>query len=174
MKHIDHHYGVQVAGQPTLTDLRRLRALQPYFALMEPLTLRQFAEHCSKMGWIEWRRTHLDPLLRGTQFQLHQDLSERMTALDHMLSNPRLRSTQIWAEGMVKQDGRASDALEAVDGWIRQSPTIDRLKLAVDVVIHIGQRAQLSVLESWRELLRPDGDAILDDAIFAVKRRTLQ
>lgn len=63
--------------------------------------------------------------------------------------------------------------LDEIEIWLVERKDIEALRTACDCIIDSGTRADLPRLQRFRDLAVPHGQDVIDDAIFALKRRSL-
>jgi hypothetical protein len=175
LRHISMHYGLYSNSDPATTELRRLQALEPWLDHLDDLAFQQLEEHCNRLGWRDWRRAHIDDRLpvggRGSQRTSTSRRAEFDRIADQREPPPYVR---IHLEHMVQAEGDANIVLAELDAWLTERRDLAALRVACAFVVEVAARSELLRLEGWRSLAILGGDEVVDDYVFALKRRTLR
>lgn len=174
LRFLSMHYNLYPSSQPPTTELRRLQALEPWLDNLDESAFRQLEEHCNRQGWRDWRRTFVDPRLAPKDHASWRSEASRQAAFNKAADEDRgRRAIHFDYERILKSVGDPAILLGEVDAWLSERRDLPALDAACEFVIEANARSEITRLEAWRGLGIPEADAVIDDAIFAVKRRTL-
>lgn len=172
LRYLDHHYRLWEKGL-VIANIPRLESLVPYLNLLSESAIESLWEHCNRMGFHGWRRKYLDSRLSGERRKGH-GLDEE--GLYHSLDKEAEATrpyTRHWIEQFDRRGDPPGSAVRIAAKWLGRRRTLDALKTAADVVISVGRRADLALLEV--EGIEPAETArdIVADTRFAVFRRSI-
>lgn len=174
LEFLDHDYGLYPASSPSTTELRRLRALEPWLDCLDESAIERLEEHCNRLGWRDWRRSHVDSRLQADERAQWRSRETRRMALDGLADEgKRNRHVEFTLKHMVEMEGDFQPILEEIEMWLVGRKDIEALRTACDCIIDSGTRADLPRLQRFRDLAVAHGHDVVDDAIFALKRRSL-
>lgn len=175
LQYVTHHYGLQREDYPAVGELRRLQVLEPYLDLLEPSDLSNIAECCDQMSWHAWRQTHIDGRLSDNDGRRHfRTQAKRWQEFDSVSEKGERDSPlSFFLEQMVETVGGVAPILQDVDVWVRQRRSKPALRVACGVVVEIGTREALSMVMDWLTLGIEDAEAMIEDTVFGVCRRSL-
>jgi len=171
---LDHVFAMRVEGRPGITRLAQMEALLPYLDHLSESDIFSLWKACNENGWFDWRRAHLDSRaeLAGRRFvnnasalkELDKELARRGPHfwLDH------------WAESLVKRGVSLDDMMALVRGWLERNGEEKALHMAVDLVTRFGRRRHLALLHCHKSAQSETGAAIIEDASFQLRFRSLQ
>lgn len=168
-EHLSMTWGIRHNGHDGLQRAEQVEALAPYINLVESSDLSALAENCDRRGWFELRRKHLDPWMPETQrARTRAELAHEM---DRALGRPFPMDFTL--DHALEAGLDPSDVLATLAGWLPEQPSSDGLRVASDVIQHLGRREDVDLLELW-----PGDDQIarataISNSRFAVARRTL-
>jgi hypothetical protein len=174
-EHISMHFGWKTFGHPGIEQIRRLEVLIPYFDLISESDIHRFWECCNEHGWFDFRRAHLDHRLRGQWRDIAQLDDEKVFAdLDGYVDRQQTYWIGSWLDRRLSQGEQWSRILSLLIAWLGKRQTIPALQLVTMAILHAGSRADLKVLQI--DGIEPLGDAkaILEDACYALRLRSLQ
>jgi hypothetical protein len=176
LKHVDQHFGIKVQGHPGVTRIEQVKALVPYLDYLDSMEIHDLWEICNERGWMEFRCAYLDPRLDGQwrereMVNLHE--ADYFKYFDAQLETEHGHSVHYWLDRYLRQNGRIEDILNALRKWLIARRTICALEFAAAVVIHAGRRCDIDLLSVDGIEPAEEANAIVDDARFAVRRRSL-
>jgi len=93
-EHVHWHIGIKINRRTGLTRTAQAEALMPYWQHLSDATRDHLWDECNRLGWFDWRRRNLDPLM-GTGFAHHRaflDEEADFLALDHSLGERQRHS----------------------------------------------------------------------------------
>jgi hypothetical protein len=175
LQYIGQHIGFQLWRHPGITREAQIVALAPYLPHLAHHEVMSLWELCNQSGWFTLRRSHLDPHLRATSDILFEDEAPTFAALDDMAVNTDGFWISRWLERYAKTGATPDMIVARISGWFAQRKTFETLILVHNVLVTIGKRCDLAMLDMALDLdaREPFADAIRADTVFAVKRRTL-
>ena len=174
-RHLWHGFGIRVEGRRGITRLPQMDALLPYIDHLSDSDIRSLWEVCNEHRWFDWRRRHLD--LRAKQAGARfVDAASAMQALDNELALselfwPRLEQ---WGESLLKTGVSRDGTMDLLKDWLGRHREEKALRMASYLVTRFGKRRHLAVLQSHKSARTERGQAILDNASFALRRRSLE
>jgi len=170
MKHIDRHYGIKQKGRG-LTRLAQVESLVPYLDLLSEFSAQAFAEACNEQGWFDFRRKHLDVLLKNTRYATYLSEDQIFESLDQD-SERSIRSMDLWVRRYMEFGASIDEVMCVIAKWLNSRRTMTALVAVSDVVGQFGYRRHMHILEQSVEPTAAFLD-IVADTRFAVMRRTL-
>lgn len=174
LRFISQHYNLYPNSMPPTVDLRRLEALEPWLDHLDDHAFRQLEEHCNRLGWRDWRRINVDPRLEPKDPAYWRTAASRRDEFERIANaDPESPHVHFALQQMLGAVGEIEVILGEVDAWLRNRADSAALRTACQFVIEAAARAELPRLEEWRNLNIPKGEVLIDDAIFALKRRSL-
>ena len=174
LKFFDHHYGLFIDSSPPTTELRRLQALEPWLDYLDRSSFERLEEHCNRLGWRDWRRRYVDGRLQADARAHWRSPATRRKALNDLAdTGKRNRHVEFTLKHMVEMEGDLQTIFDEIESWLIERNDLEALRTASDCIIDSGSRADLARLERFRSLAIPQGDEVIDDAVFALKRRSL-
>lgn len=171
-EHIHMRYGIRRKGCRGVTHPSQLEALTPYLDYLAEFTIYVFWELCNDRGWFDLRRRLFDDRVERGNSRLYLDEDRIEASLDEMLTDPRKRWIDLWIEHYLKTGARPEKVIATVQKWLTGRSSLAALELAATVVIQVGRRTDVRVLDIPIEP-KSSVDAIVADATFAVRRRRL-
>ena len=172
--HLSTHFGIRVEGRRGITRLSQMEALVPYSDHLADHDVVSLWEACNENGWFDWRRRHLDSRAKraGERFV---DTASAMKELDKELarSEPFLWVDH-WGEALLKTGVTLDDMMELVKDWLGRHGEEQALHMAVVLVTRFGRRHHLPVLQSHESAQSERGQAIIDNASFELRLRSLE
>jgi hypothetical protein len=173
LQYFGQHIGLKSKDHPGITRASQIAAFTPYLSYMARHELIDLWRICNGNGWLAARREALDPFLRETGGILYVDEEPTFSDLDKMLDSNRLSWLDRWLEDYAKTGATTDMIVARVEAWFTQRKSLGALKLVHAMLIQIGRRSDLGILDAELETADPLADAIRADAIFAVRRRSL-
>jgi hypothetical protein len=172
-KYIDHHYGYKVRGRSGITARYQLEALEPYLDLLTESVIYRFWELCNERGWFDLRRKLFDTRVDRGNARLYLDDDKIAASLDEMAADDKRRGwVDYWVKDFLKTGATPERIIATMQNWLTTQRSFSALELAATVVIQIGRRKDLHILDVPIEP-KNAANALLADATFAVRRRRL-
>lgn len=172
-EHIHMHYGIRRKGWRGVTHRSQLEALTSYLDYLAEFTIYTFWELCNERGWFDLRRRLFDDRVERANARLYLDEDRIKASLDEMLTDPRKRWIDLWIEHYLKTGATAEKIIATVQKWLAGHSSLAVLEIAATIVIQVGQRKDVCILDAPVEP-RSAVDALIADAMFAVRRRRLK
>lgn len=174
LKYFNQDYGLYIASSPATTDLRRLQALEPWLDYLDESAFQQLEEHCNRLGWRDWRRRHVDGQLRADKRAQWRSRETRRKALDSLaVEGKHNRHVDFILKHMVEMQGDLQSILDEIEVWLTAREDIEALRTACECIVTSGTRCDLSRLKRFGNLAIERGEEVIEDAVFALKRRSL-
>jgi len=195
-EHIHSFFGFKTTGRSERLNARHLETLLPYLPQLDDLTVGSMVEHCRKFGPWEWAIDHLRPEVsrraesappdwdKGPGFIARMALHwfptdenliaelDRAAAEDERFHWGTL--SRFWEDSLERGDDRGRP-FRIIEEWLRRSPTIDRLRIAIMVVRAWGERPEIELVRRYYD---PAAHAELSPLVaemkYAVMRRSLE
>lgn len=174
MAHIDQHYGLGRVGREGVTRIAQVESLVPYLHLLSELAVMHFWDVCNTQGWLDFRRTHLDSLLKNSRYSKLLGEEHAFKALDDMIEKDRVYTLDAWIGRNLKAGITLDVLMQLLGKWLLAHQNIASLVLVANGIAQFGHRKHLSLLDATVIEPKDQAAAVLEDAEFAVKRRTLQ
>jgi hypothetical protein len=171
-QHIDSHFGIKTFGHPGVTRIEQVEGLIPYLDYLDEFTVYHFWELCNERGWMKLRHEHLDSHLGKWRKNAGLDDETLFAELDQELTHDRAPWLDHWVERHLGNGRSIANLLGVVQQWLKSNKTAKALEVAASVVIHAGSRGDIGLLDEGSDQSELAA-AIIADARFAVKRRTL-
>jgi hypothetical protein len=169
--HISLNYGIDTMGREEIKNRRQVEALVPYLDFFDDLALLRFSKICNQRGWLDLRRQSFDERLRGKFPGLSLGDTEIFSSLDQMVDR-QFSWVDPWVDRYLESGASRDEVITTVGKWLAARKTIAALELASRVVVYIGRRQDLHILDVAIEP-KEAAVALLTDTAFAVKRRSL-
>lgn len=174
LKYFDHDYGLYPGSAPATTDLRRLQALEPWLDHFDESVFERLEEHCNRLGWRDWRQRHVDGRLQASDRAHWRSPGTRRRALDGLAAtDKRNRHVEFTLKQMVEAEGDLQPILDEIEVWLTERKDFEALGTACACIVDSGSRCELLRLERFRSLAIERGEDVIEDAVFALKRRSL-
>jgi hypothetical protein len=173
MEHVDLHYGIGYEGRG-VTRLAQLESLLPYLQFLKETTIIRLSDACNAQGWLQFRRKHLDPLVKTPSSLDLLDDETVFKALDDMIEKDRLYPLDWWADRYRRTGATLDDIMGVLGRWLQTRRTMASLRLVANGVSELGQRRHLDLLNISDIEPEQKVASLLEDTAFAVKRRTLE
>ncbi|AOE84653.1 hypothetical protein [Pseudomonas sp. TCU-HL1] len=179
LKHIGMHWGVQTTGRQGVTDLAQLRALEPYYALMDEHNIRRFFEVANELGALSWREKHLDPLITKSECgYCTSDKQSLFASLDNEATH-FLKSEQSWwrvdhwFEQREKELRQRRELLSIIGEWACMRASEPAVVLLCEALLYFGERTDLALLDPLPTTLRASCSDRIANCIYGVQQRSL-
>ena len=173
-RRLGHGFGIHVEGRRGITRLAQMDALLPYIDHLSDFDVLSLWEACNENRWFDWRRQHLDSHAKraGGRFV---DAASTLKELDDVLGRSELLPwMDRWGEAVLKTGVTLDEMMELVEDWLGCHEEVKALEMGVDLVTQFGRRRHLAVLRSHESARSERGQAILDNASFALRLRSLE
>jgi hypothetical protein len=172
LEHVDHHYGIGHRGRG-VSRIAQVESLVPYLHLLSELAVLHFWDACNAQGWLTFRRTHLDPLLKNPRYSEFLTEDGMFASLDEQIERNHTRSIDWWVERFMKAGASIDEIMSILGKWLTSRSTMPAFTSVAEVVAQFGHRSHLSILNP--QTVDPTDMAvdIVRDAEFTVRRRTL-
>ncbi|VUX55555.1 conserved protein of unknown function [uncultured Woeseiaceae bacterium] len=171
-KFINMHFGIKTFGHPGVTRKEQVEGLIPYLDHMSDSDIFAFWELCNQRGWVDLRQDHFDSRLGMWRAKTGLDDETLRAELGRELTFDRTPWLDYWVERHLK-DGRSFESiLRVVRQWLKENRSAKAIEVAASIIIHAGSRSDLEILDDGNDG-SPLAQEIIDDARFAVRRRTL-
>ncbi len=157
-----------------MTRLSQMEALVPYSDHLADHDVASLWEACNENGWFDWRRKHLDSRARraGVRFV---DPASALKELDKELARSKpFLWVDHWGEALLKTGVTLDDMMELVKDWLGRHGEEQALHMAAVLVTRFGRRHHLPVLQSHESAQSERGQAIIDNASFELRLRSLE
>ena len=171
-RHTWHGFGTQMEG---FTRLAQMDALVPYIDHLSDSDILSLWEVCNKNRWFDWRQRHLDVRAKeaGARFV---DAESALEALDTELALSELFWPRLdqWGELLLKTGVSRDGIMNLLNDWLGRQREERALRLAYHLVTRFGKRRHVAVLQSHQSARTERGQAILDNASFALRQQSLE
>ena len=173
LEHVALHFGINIEGRRGVTRIAQFEGLLPYLNSLGDGDLIMFWRECNRQGWYEFRRKHLDPLVKSG----YAGDDEAEASLDEEFLNELASGHShfgfLWADKFLETGVSDDHVMGVVQKWLGKQKDAKALKLAADIVVHCGRRRHLDVLYKHSFEATDRVRSILANASFALKRRSL-
>ncbi|MDY7225745.1 hypothetical protein [Hyalangium rubrum] len=174
LRFLGGHYGLVWEGHGPRAALKQLESLTPYLEHLGEVDILQLWTHCNRMGFHAWRQKHLDQYV-STKYRIRHGLDDDALSkgLDDIVAK-RHGYIHHWIEQFEERGDSPRRAVMVVTAWLRGRQTLEALKVAAEVIVSLGARADLGLLD-LKAIEPADAAAkVLADSCFALFRRSLQ
>lgn len=179
LKHIDMHWGIRTSGRQGVTDLAQLRALEPYYALMDGFRIHRFFEAANELGALSWREKHLDPLITKSDCSYCTlDKQSLFASLDNEAAH-FLKSEQSWwmvdhwFEQREKELRQRREVLAIIGEWACMRASEPAVAMLCEALLYFGERLDLALLDPLPSMLRASCSDRIANCIYGVQQRSL-
>ena len=169
LQHVVMHFGITMGDEVGVTREAQVRAIAPYFRLLRPDDLRNFARTCNENGWYALRRQLVDPERDPDEVESPSFFRRR---LDVGLERGGAPFLDHDVDDMLKADVGWSDLAESLREWLAAQTSILALDIADSAIRHAGNQGDATILSVWRGADRSLLTAKIVDLDFALRRRT--
>jgi hypothetical protein len=183
LEFIDSHWGVKTYGRRGVTDIKQLVTLEPILATISTMKhgemdIVHFFEVANDIGALEWRKTHLDPLLRTDRQCLPSDKNALFASLDNEVEiHSRYKRDWFgidhWLERREKELWNRQELLKIVAEWALARGSIDATALLCEAMLNFAERRDLCLLDQLSPEMSEACAAKIANCIYDVKRRSL-
>lgn len=174
LEHITMHFGCRTPEHPGITRKSQIEALVSYLDLLEDGDIDQFWSVCNDHAWFDLRRKYFDPLLKAAN---HRDAAffnkaKAFDALDEMM--PRLPTwIDHWLDDYRETGASVDQIIDLMVQWLRDRKKTKAFEMVVSSIMHMGERRHFDLLAGITTELPEAAEAILQNGLFAVQRRSL-
>ena len=167
--------GIYMKGRRGITSLAQMEALLPYLDHLSDHDILLLWETCNENRWFDWRRRHIDSRakLEGGRFV---DAVSALRDLDNELTRAELLWPRLdqWGEVLLKTGASRGGVMELLEDWLGRHGEEMALHISCYLVTRFGRRRHLTVLENHESAQSDRGRSIIDNASFALRRRSLE
>lgn len=153
-------------------QVRQIEAILPYLNYLSDSDIHHLWDTCNKHGWYSLRRQHLDGRL--SEEWRNRELSEA-SAVAYL--DDTLKQTFPWIDHWIDrgiESGWSGDQiLDLVARWSDEKKTTQALEVLASAVIHVGARTNVALMKRTVVTPAQEADAIRNDTLYAVTRRSL-
>jgi hypothetical protein len=170
------HFGMYACGgvqdYQSISREDQIAAFAPYFHLLNEHDVRRLWDTCNKLGFFEARKRFVDPIMRQKGRVPFVDEDATDIALDGMAKPDRLNWVDRWLEDYRKTGADSDKIFGQVSGWLSRRQTIEAFRLACEILVTIGERKHLAVLDVYSGT-DEEAASLRENARYAVMRRSL-
>jgi len=170
---IGQHTGWNVEGHPGITREPQIIALVPYLPYLDSHEIENLREICNQQGWFMLRRTKLDPFVARSGGILYEDPAVTFASLDEMVKTDRAVWLPHWLDRYAGTGATTDTIVAQMAAWFAQRRSREALEIVRAMLIHVGRRRDLWILDVELEPSDAAADSIRADAAFGVRRRSL-
>ena len=174
-EHLTSIFGIKHNGRNGIKGPHQLRALEPYLIHLDQMFVWSLWEDCNDKGYFDWRKVHLDPILRtDSRFSRFVNIETALTEIDELLDRDKeVESVAYsWSEIRNRAERNGEELVSVALAFFedRQSPLA--ATFFAEVIKLKGKRSDLPLLmPSIKSNLLTK--AQYDDTVFTVQLRTL-
>ncbi|WP_156367075.1 DEAD/DEAH box helicase family protein [Bosea thiooxidans] len=168
------HLGIKTKNHPGITRAAQIEALAPYLQFIADYTIADIWDVCNSNGWFEIRRRIVDHHLKGTRQYCFINSDALFAELDGFLEKDRGLWIDRWLEDYIKSGATDDFIINSIASWFAERPTKSALELVQQVLMQIGRRVHLPMIDLVIDADAREVDAIRANTVFAVRRRSLQ
>ena len=150
----------------------QVRGVLPHARLLSQSTIQRLWGECNRHGWFGIRRHHLDGLIRKPFPRGWWDRVEVESTLDEISARGGRRFGQT-IDAAIAADVSWSEILSTMLEWLKSRLSMDALEVVAAAIRQRGCRRDLDALVGVAGLLGGVATEVVEDARFAVCRRTL-
>ena len=173
-EHIAIHFGIRMEGRRGIVDLSQIEMLRPYLDYLSDSDVLWLWEACNENGWFDWRREHLDSLIKGNDRRF-VDRDSALRELDKELADKHGRLlVDRWGKLVLETGVSLDGMMEMVKEWLGRHEEEEALRFAVVLVTRFGRRRHLEILRRHKFERCERGQAIIADASFEIRQRSLE
>ena len=183
--HIDTHWGIKTLGRKGITSLAQLQALEPYYVTINKLQygelyISNFFDAANRLGALEWRKKHLDPIIATTmRGDYPSDPQALFVALDEEVKryvNRKRRWFAIdhWFERREAELWERSALLAVTSEWARNRASVESIELLCEALLLFGERGDLMLFDELPSNLRDACADAIANCEYDVRRRSLE
>ncbi|MCY4138172.1 MAG: hypothetical protein OXF56_07905 [Rhodobacteraceae bacterium] len=179
LEYINFHWGIRNSGRAGVTDLAQLQALEPYYAQMDEMRIISFFEEANRLGELNWRRKHLDPLITKTdRGYCPSDKQALFASLDSevvkfLKHDRRHYRIDIWFKRREEELWERSTLLALIGEWTHIRADEPAVALLCEGLLHFGERQDLALFDSLAPALRVSCANKIANCVYDVRQRSL-
>ena len=151
----------------------QVRGVLPHVELLSPFSTSRLWEECNRRGWFDIRREHLDGLIREPFPRGWWDREEVESELERICASDGRGWFGFTIDAAIAADVSWSEILSTVLDWFRSRRSIEAFEVVAAAIRERGSRRDLDRLAEVASLLGSVASGVVEDARFAVCRRTL-
>lgn len=176
-KYLFSRWGDRTVGRPGIVDQAQLVVLQEYVELLDKMALGDLVRACNKLGAVDWRRRHVDPIYFAKAGA--EDLwSETgiFQSLDRLAADDISYDTRVhyWLKYRQDEGMWPPDLLSTISRWANDRKSTEATAILCEAMKELGSRRDLAYLENPTLLSTVEAEAAIKNCRYAVRRRTLQ
>ena len=168
------NFGIRTKGRRGITRREQMEALLPYLDHFSDLDVGLLWEACNENGWFDWRRVHLDARVKeaGSGFVDGVWFEKRLEG--EMARTGDLFLVDNWVELFLRTGISLDDLMELLRNWLASHSATKALRIAADIVTRFGLRSHLEILYGHSSAQSEYGKALIEDASFGLRLRSLE
>ncbi|MER9185918.1 hypothetical protein [Mesorhizobium australicum] len=181
---IDSHWGIKTTGRKGITSLAQLRALEPYYVQISKLQYGElyvstFFESANRLGALEWRKRHLDPIIKETKFgDCPSNAQALFTALDQEVRRYIERgrpwfAIDYWFERREAELWERNSLIAVISEWVHDRASVEAVELLCEALLYFGERRDLTLFDGLPSSLREACVDAIANCVYDVRRRSL-
>lgn len=151
----------------------QVRGVIPYVPLLSEFSVNRLWAECNRRGWFEIRREHLDGILRDPFPQGWWDREEVESELDRICASEGRGWFGYTIEAALAADVSWSKILSTMLGWFKSRGSIEAFEVVAAAISQKGYRRDVDRLAEVADFVGGVPTEVVEDARFAVRRRTL-
>src|SRR5262249_25678371 len=140
------HYRLRTQGRAGITKPAQIEALIPYLDHLNEHAIYSFWDACNRLGWYDLRREYFDSRLDKKYGRRYFSDDCIVAMFDNMVQSNQIHWMDRQIEDIVATGVTAEHLKEVVETWLQARATFDALRFATQVIIQIGTRKDLSIL----------------------------
>jgi len=176
-EHIGMFFGFMSERRNFLTQTK-LNSLIPYIDRLSERDLGEAMEACARLGMPEWGKEHVVNLSENYRRRYNPSDGDLMKDLDDFVNDQHgIWRVDHWLEDFNHRNDSHKRALRIIDRWLENSKLDSKsFKLAATVLESVGSRKHINILHNRHPLNISASrlNAIIEDATFAIMKRTLE
>ena len=151
----------------------QVRGVLPHARLLSRFGTNRLWDECNRRGWFEIRRKHLDGLIRKPFPRGWWDREEVESELDRICASDGRGWFGFTIDAAIAADVSWSEILSTVLDWFKSRRSIEAFEVVAAAIRERGSRRDLHRLAEVASLVGGVATEVVEDARFAVCRRTL-
>ena len=175
-RYLQFRFGIMATNRRGITRISQMETLVPYLEYLEDSDWFSLWEECNRHGWFDWRRVHLDSRVSGGRHRF-VDHTSVLKDLDQELARARggyLFWVNHWAEAVLKTGISLDEMMQLVKDWLKRHGDENALNMTIDLVTQFGRRRHLAVLDGHASSQSERGRALIANATFRLRMRSLE
>lgn len=171
-RYLHFYYGSSHKNSERKLSREELNSLVPYLTLFGEQTVIELAKRCQQLGFFDWIKNHLYPLMDENNkpkfFPLDSDILHELQEFANRKQNIDLISYFERLPFRSVDDNRFFDCLVK---FAESRNDLDSLRIICDILLQIGTRKQIPIIENYLIANMEDEKAassIKEDTIFLI------